>query len=87
MGRSDALITAYMSDNHHFADIFNHYLYDGKQVIKPENLRTKDRTTLTFPRTDKAEKSEVIQKYRDVFKVLASMEDDNAEYLLLGVED
>ena len=87
MGRPDALTTAYMSDNQHFADIFNYFLYDGKQVIKPENLRAKDRTTLAFPHANGEEKSEVIQKYRDVFKVLASMEDDNAEYLLLGVED
>ena len=87
MGRPDALTTEYMSDNAHFADIFNYYLYDGKPVIRPENLREKDRTTLALPYGDKAEKSDAIQKYRDVFKVLASMEDDNAEYLLLGVED
>ena len=87
MGRPDALTTEYMSDNAHFADIFNYYLYDGKQVIQPENLREKDRTMLALPYGDKAEKSDAIQKYRDVFRVLASMEDDNAEYLLLGVED
>lgn len=29
----------------------------------------------------------MIQKYRDVFKRLAAMEDDNAAYLLIGIEN
>ena len=76
-----------MSDNDHFADIFNYFLYDGRRVIKPENLREKDRTTIALPHAYYAERSDPIQRYRDVFKVLAAMEDDDAEYLLLGVED
>lgn len=87
MRRPDALTTEYMSDNDHFADIFNYFLYDGRRVIKPENLREKDRTTIALPHAYYAERSDPIQRYRDVFKVLAAMEDDDAEYLLLGVED
>lgn len=46
-----------------------------------------DRTVIALPYGDDSKKSDVIQKYRDVFKMLAAMEDDNAAYLLLGVED
>ena len=38
MGKQDLLAKKYMSDNEKFADVFNYYLYNGKQVIKPENL-------------------------------------------------
>ena len=87
MGRKDALINEYMSDNERFADIFNFLIYDGRQVIDPKKLRELDRTELALPYGDGAKKSDVIQKYRDVFKLLAAMEDDDAAYLLLGVED
>lgn len=33
--------------------------------------------------SDNTRFADVIQKYRDVFKLLAAMEDDNASYLLL----
>ena len=39
MGKQDLLAKKYMSDNEKFADVFNYYLYNGKQVIKSENLK------------------------------------------------
>ena len=87
MGRIDAITNEYMSDNERFADVFNFFLYKGKQVIDPAKLREMDRTAIALPYGDDSKKSDVIQKYRDVFKMLAAMEDDNAAYLLLGVED
>ncbi len=87
MGRKDALTNEYMSDSEHFADIFNFFLYDGRQVIDPGKLKELDRTAVALPYGDDIEKPDVVQKYRDVFKMLAAMEDDNAAYLLLGVED
>ena len=87
MGAADSKTNEYMSDNNRFADLFNYYLYDGEQVIDPDNLRELDPSAVALPYGDGAKSSDVIQKYRDVFKLLAAMEDDNAEYLLLGVED
>lgn len=40
MGTKDALTYNYMNDNARFADIMNFYLYAGKQVIRPENLKS-----------------------------------------------
>lgn len=45
-----------------------------------------DTTELTLP-NEKGKDPIVIQKYRDVFKTLNSMEDSKAEYALLGIED
>lgn len=87
MGAADIKTNDYMSDNTRFADVFNFFLYDGEQVINPDNLRELDRTEVALPFGDGSKSSGVIQKYRDVFKLLAAMEDDNASYLLLGVED
>lgn len=42
MGTKDALTYNYMNDNARFADIMNFYLYAGKQVIRPENLKSLD---------------------------------------------
>ena len=87
MGRVDTLTNEYMSDNERFADVFNFFLYDGEQVIDPTRLKELDRTAVALPYGNNSQKSDVVQKYRDVFKLLVAMEDDNATYLLLGVED
>lgn len=87
MGEKDIRTNEYMSDNERFADIFNYFLYDGEQVIKPKRLKELDTKAIVLPHGDGRKKSTAIQKYRDVFKMLAAMEDDTAAYLLLGVED
>lgn len=74
-----------MSVPEHFADCFNHYLYGGEQVIKPEQLTPCESTELTvIPKDDTVETTE---KYRDVLKKCIVMQDDKATYLLLGIEN
>jgi hypothetical protein len=65
MGRKDALTYNYMNDNSRFADIMNFYLYAGKQVIRPESLRSLDSrmTVLPFGRNFR---SIPVQKYRGI---------------------
>ena len=46
MDAADIKTNDYMSDNTRFADIFNFFLYDGEQVINPDNLRELDRTAV-----------------------------------------
>ncbi len=87
MGKTDIKTNEYMTDNNRFADLFNFFLYDGEQVIVPENLMEMDRTALALPYGEGQNTSEAVQKYRDVFKMMAAMEDDRATYILLGVED
>lgn len=44
MGNANVATKMYMSDNKRFADVFNYFLYGGRQIIKPENLTEKDTT-------------------------------------------
>ena len=45
----DSLTKAYMERPDVFADAFNFLLYDGEQVIKPEELREMDTTAVALP--------------------------------------
>ena len=79
----------YMRENTVFADAFNFLLYDGENVIRPENLKELDTTELVVPfavdNTDNRQ-AEAVQKYRDILKMTTVMTDDTAAYVLLGVE-
>ncbi len=86
MGRKDTVTKRYMRQDHIFADLFNYYIFGGQQMIRPEQLRELDTTEIVVPYgADGAAEPE--QRYRDVMKSLSAMEDGNAAYLLLGIED
>ena len=87
MSAADAQTNAYMSDNAHFADVFNYFIYGGRQVIRPENLQEMDRTALTMPFGSGKEASEEVQKFRDVLKSVSIKMDESATYLLMGIEN
>lgn len=84
MGKADAVTKEYVSRRDIFADIFNQFLYGGKQVIKPEHLKERDITEIALPFGNDTDGP--VQKYRDVLKALRIMEDENAIYVLLGTE-
>ena len=42
MGKKDAITKDYMNDPCIFADVFNFFMYDGRQVILPEQLHSLD---------------------------------------------
>lgn len=42
MGAKDTKAKEFLSNNERFADLFNYYLFDGRQVIKPGDLEEKD---------------------------------------------
>ena len=86
MGRKDTVTGAYVKQNTIFADAFNYYIFDGQQVIRPDQLRELDTAEFVVPYgADGAGEPE--QKYRDVMKSLTAMQDENAAYLLLGIEN
>ena len=85
MGRIDTETKAFMSDPSRFADAFNYLIYDGQQVIKPEDLKPLDTTEIAIPYGNNARVPE--QKYRDVLKLLTAMRDHEAIYAVLGVEN
>ena len=85
MADKDAITKEYMQDNKIFADAFNFYMYDGKQVIKPEQLRPLDTTAIALPFGNDFN-AKPVQKYRDVLKFLTAMTDDNVAYVIYGIE-
>ena len=84
MAAKDAIGKWYMSDDAIFADAFNFLLYDGEPIIKPEELREADATEIALPYGNNARLT--VQKYRDVKKIWAAKQDDDAVYVLLGEE-
>lgn len=72
--RVDTITKDYISDTTVFADVFNYFIYDGEQVIRPEQLEERDPTEIALPYgTDGA--AVPVQKFRDVQKLYAAMTD------------
>ena len=83
MGKKNTVTKEYMSITEYFADAFNYYVFQGKQVIKNENLMERDISEST--KTLGMEISDIIQKDRDVLKQCVLMED--AKYTLFDVRN
>ena len=46
--RKDVPTVKYLKDNYIFADVFNYYMYNGEQVLKPEMLNENDPNEITL---------------------------------------
>ena len=66
--------------------VFNYYLYNGKQVIKPENLHEESISEIALPYSEK-NKNTFIEKYRDIIKRCVVKSDNHYTYFLLGIEN
>lgn len=93
IGAADTITKAYIRENKVFADAFNYLIYNGRQIIHPENLHELDTTEIALPFSNQNthNKSEnpksFIQQYRDVLKYATIKEDTMATYVLLGIEN
>lgn len=85
MGKKDTITKDYMSVPEHFADAYNYYLFDGKQIIRAGELETMDATELAMIFSE--EKTETAQKFRDILKHCIVKEDEKYTYLILGIEN
>lgn len=84
--KADTITKDYVKDASIFADIFNYYIYGGRQVILPEQLTERDSAKMTLPYG--ADGAVVpVQKFRDVQKLYAAMTDGKVEYVLYGAEN
>lgn len=45
MGKADAAVKIWLNDNERFADLFNGTMFQGEQVILPDELEDLDRET------------------------------------------
>lgn len=91
MGLADTVTKDYMRDNSVFADAFNYLIYGGKAVVDPKRLQELDTTEIALPfgpqDEDGEQQEEAVQKYRDVLKSAIIKQDDEAAYILLGIEN
>ena len=85
MGKSDAVCKAYMTDAARFADVFNYFVYGGRQTIDKDDLSPLDPAEVVI--IPEARGLTVEQRYRDVLKVWEAMSDGRVVYVLLGVEN
>lgn len=86
MGTKDIKSKEYLADNKRFADLCNYKLYDGEQIISPEDLQERDSAeVLSIFGVD--EKEVQTQKWRDLLKSAVIKSTHNAFYVLLGVEN
>ena len=84
--KADTVTKDYVKDAGVFADIFNYYIYGGRQVILPEQLTERDSAKIALPYG--ADGAVVpVQKFRDVQKLYAAMTDGKMRYILYGVEN
>jgi hypothetical protein len=54
LAERDTLTKEYMSDYERFADVFNYFIYKGKEVIESEKLHELDPTVIALPMAMKA---------------------------------
>ena len=87
MGIKDEISTEYMKRNDVFADAFNMLVFDGKKVIKPDELQSLDPNLLTLPFKEDNSKVKSLKRYRDVLKKLIIKKNNDAVFLLLGIEN
>ena len=85
MGTKDSKAKEYLSDNTRFSEICNYVLFDGEQVIKPEDLKECDTTeVLSVFGTDR--KQIVKQKWRDLLKSVSVKNTGEMYVILIGAE-
>lgn len=87
MGRKDKLTKKYMRNPEKFADFFNGFIYEGKEVIDWKELREVDPTTLIDIPLINGRKSLTVQKIRDIIKSAIVMKEDEKYFVLLGIEN
>ena len=89
MGEKDTITKEYMRNNSIFADAFNYYIYGGRQVINPDELKELDTTHIAIPfHEDSRNLKEVAyQKYRDILKSVVVKSNDDATFVILGIEN
>lgn len=75
----------YIGNNDKFADLCNYFLFDGKQVIQPNDLKEKDVTELGLPYTDRGYMA--LEKVRDLLKSCVVKTAAGITYLVIGIEN
>ena len=81
MGKKDQYEKVYTGNAEVFADIVNYLLYEGEKKIRPDDLRELDGEELLV------EEKKVLQRFRDVVKQVTVRQDEEAIYMIIGLEN
>ena len=65
MGTGNTVVKRWLKRKERFADLFNGQLFDGRQVILPEDLEPVD-SEADILVTDKSGRKRELQRYRDI---------------------
>ncbi len=90
MGDRNVVTKEYVRDNHVFADICNYCIYDGREVIKPEDLSERDVTELGCIEDVKdidTRNKQIIERLRDVLKLPEIKVCNGTAYAIVGIEN
>lgn len=87
MSSKDTITKEYMSKRPYFADAFNSCVFDGKQVVKADELSLQENDPVELGIAIANGKKDVVQKLRDVLKKCVIMGNDKMTFLLLGIEN
>lgn len=82
--KADTVLKNYWRDNERFADFFNAVLFEGRNVIKPEELE--DRDTEESSILEHRNKAKSIQAGRDNIKIRKKSTVYGVELVMLGME-
>ncbi|MBQ3664831.1 MAG: transposase [Lachnospiraceae bacterium] len=85
MSDKDLITKGYLKNNEVFADLFNYYIYEGVQMIKPDTLHPLD-TAVLANLYGKNKNVFHTQRFRDILKYVSAMMDDKVTYLILAIE-
>lgn len=75
----------YWNDNEQFADLFNAVLFQGKQIIRPEELEDVDTEESTI--LEHKDYAESIKASRDIIKIQKKFSVFGVQFVLLGLEN
>jgi hypothetical protein len=81
--KPDTVLKNYWRQKDEFADFFNAYLFEGREILKADELVEKDTDSSAVLEVDDADIS--IQAARDLLKVVMSY--NGVEYAILGLEN
>lgn len=67
MGTGNAAVKQWMSNRTRFADLYNGYVFSGKQIVRPEDLEPVE-SEADILLTDKKGKKRELQRHRDIWR-------------------
>ena len=85
MGKIDIRTRELLQDNEEFARLFNMVLHNGEQVISADSLEEVDSESVISSSEITGDKDKKAK--RDLLRRILIKQNDNALYMLLGVEN